>query len=311
MFYDRKIKYFDYIENGEKVRSVGFVKLEARDAVCNIALQISGLHMADKVVRKVYLLGADKKCELCELFFEQGKASVQLSLDCADLCGGLSYTELDGISIPLTSEKEILCIIGAKAQRMTSGGKDSGEEQRSQGEEQRLQREAPELKAEGAEPLHTQTEEVPIQHLPEKAEESCVQTERSQEQLMESQERPATVPLLDDKWKQLSAIYTHITPFQDEREYLSLGPGDFVILSQKYYKLVSNSFLLHGYYNYRHLILARMEVRGEIRYYIGVPGNFYEREKQVALMFGFESFECREEPADVGDFGYYMIRVEL
>jgi len=42
-----------------------------------------------------------------------------------------------------------------------------------------------------------------------------------------------------------------------------------------------------------------------------VPGNFYEREKQVALMFGFESFECQKEPAQVGDFGYYMIPVEL
>jgi hypothetical protein len=42
-----------------------------------------------------------------------------------------------------------------------------------------------------------------------------------------------------------------------------------------------------------------------------VPGNFYDREKQVAVMYGFESFECAKEPAGQGDFGYYMIRVEL
>ena len=118
-------------------------------------------------------------------------------------------------------------------------------------------------------------------------------------------------PLLDDKWKQLSAIYPHISPFDDERDYLSIGPGDFVILTQRYYRLVNNSFLLHGFYNYKHLILTRMENRGEVRFYIGVPGNFYEREKQVAVMFGFESFECHEEPAGSGDFGYYMIRVEI
>ena len=120
-----------------------------------------------------------------------------------------------------------------------------------------------------------------------------------------------TLPLQEDKWKQLSSIYPHIAPFQDDREYLSIGPGDFVIFTQKYYRLVNNSFLLHGFYNYKHLILTRMEKRNEIVYYIGVPGNFYDREKQVAVMFGFESFECREEPADNGDYGYYMMRVEI
>lgn len=116
---------------------------------------------------------------------------------------------------------------------------------------------------------------------------------------------------LEDKWRQLSAIYPHTAPFGDERNYLSLEPGDFVIFPSRYYKLVNNSFLLHGYHNYEHLILTRMEYRGEVRYYIGVPGNYYEKEKQVALMFGFESFECKREPAQPGDYGYYMMRVEL
>lgn len=118
-------------------------------------------------------------------------------------------------------------------------------------------------------------------------------------------------PLHDDKWKQLWAIYPHIRPFRDEREYLSVGLNDFVILPYRYFGLVNNSFLIHGYHNYRHLILKKTECRGEVRYYIGVPGNFYEREKQVAVMFGFESFECYEEPAQTGDFGYYLMRVEL
>ena len=55
----------------------------------------------------------------------------------------------------------------------------------------------------------------------------------------------------------------------------------------------------------------RQESSGEAKYYIGVPGNFYEREKQVAGMFGFESFEGAREPAWDGDFGYYLISVEL
>lgn len=119
------------------------------------------------------------------------------------------------------------------------------------------------------------------------------------------------VRLLEDKWQQIWAIYPHIHPFQDEREYLSISPADFVLLSGEAYRAANNSFLLHGYYNYDHLILTKIEKRGEISYYIGVPGNYYEREKQVAVMFGFESFECGAEPAQAGDFGYYMMRTQL
>ena len=86
---------------------------------------------------------------------------------------------------------------------------------------------------------------------------------------------------------------------------------DFVILQSNAYRLVQNSFLLHGYFNYDHLILAQVSRKSGSQYYIGVPGNFYEKEKQVAIMYGFSSFECRREPAEEGDFGYYMIKVEL
>lgn len=115
----------------------------------------------------------------------------------------------------------------------------------------------------------------------------------------------------DTKWEQLSSIYPHIHPFRDTREFLSVGPEDFVIFRERCYQMTHNSFLLHGYYNYRHLLLMRQEKKDQVLYYIGVPGNFYEREKQVARMFGFESFEGSREPAWEGDFGYYMISVEL
>ena len=113
------------------------------------------------------------------------------------------------------------------------------------------------------------------------------------------------------KWEQLLAIYPPITPFGDARRYLQISPGDFVILKDRSYRMVNNSFLLHGYFTYRHLILHRQNRRGEMAYYVGVPGRYYDREKEVAILFGFESFEGAEEPAKEGDFGYYMMRVEL
>ena len=130
-------------------------------------------------------------------------------------------------------------------------------------------------------------------------------------EVKENEEPQTVVRLLEDKWRQISAIYPHVQPFQDDRDFLSITPADFVMLTADSYRGANNSFLLHGFYNYRHLILTRLEQRGEILYYLGVPGNYYDREKQVAILFGFESFECAEEPAQEGDYGYYMMRVQI
>ena len=120
-------------------------------------------------------------------------------------------------------------------------------------------------------------------------------------------------PILGNKWGQLQSAYKSVHPFGDERIYLSIEPKDFIVLQAPYQRLVNNSFLLHGYYNYRHLILGPDEEIGtgeEICFYLGVPGTYFEREKMVAVMFGFEGFECAG-PVEVGKFGYYMRRVEL
>ncbi|MFR6590478.1 MAG: hypothetical protein ACLURV_10550 [Gallintestinimicrobium sp.] len=98
-----------------------------------------------------------------------------------------------------------------------------------------------------------------------------------------------------DKWEQLCTMYPEIHPFRDSREYLSIAPKVCGSV-QGIQKLVHNSFLLHGYYNCRHLILGRIRQKDAWQYYIGVPGNFYDREKMVAEMFGFEAFEGEKNP---------------
>ena len=69
---------------------------------------------------------------------------------------------------------------------------------------------------------------------------------------------------------------------------------------------VHNSFLLHGYYNYGHVILD--ETGEEPR--LGVPGNYYEREQLVAQMFGFPDFEAAQDVEKItnGTFGYFYTR---
>lgn len=131
--------------------------------------------------------------------------------------------------------------------------------------------------------------------------------------------------LKEDKWEQILASYDRIHPYGDSRVYVKIAPKDFIILSSSCQHLVNNSFLLHGFYNYRYVILGRGELSprelsseeyaasaSEAEdYLLGVPGVFYEREKMVALMFGFEAFECEGGDPKPGDFGYYLRKVEL
>lgn len=84
-----------------------------------------------------------------------------------------------------------------------------------------------------------------------------------------------------------------------------------MILASEHQKMVHNSFLLHGYYNYRHIILGKFKTGDEDRYYLGVPGVYYDREKMAAEMFGFEAFEGKQTPAEPGSFGYYMKSVRI
>lgn len=279
MYYDRKVKYFDYNKEGECLRGAGFAKLEVRGDSCKLQIQISGLPMTDTFAKSVYLVTENKEEMLDSIQLQSGKGSLQKQLAVDNLCNGISYEELMAIRIPISAGYELYCRV-----------KDGVVWEYTQ---QEVAMSA--VVAEAA-------QSVDVTNVVE-AEQYTEKTEPINESI------PQT--MLATKWEQLSAIYPHIQPFEDDREYLKVGPEDFVVLGRRSYTLTHNSFLLHGYYNYKHLILTRNEWRNEERYYIGVPGNFYEREKQVALMFGFESFECKKEPADMGVYGYYMIRVDI
>ena len=153
----------------------------------------------------------------------------------------------------------------------------------------------------------------PQQAIPPAEEEAQSHEEEpaSEAPFLRSQRKMQAGEISPNKWEQLNRIYPKIQPFGDVREYLSIAPCDFVILSEHYQEMVQNSFLLHGYYNYGHLILTKIKEGIDDNYYLGVPGVYYEREKQAALLFGFEGFEGDGDAVQDGSFGYYMKRVEI
>lgn len=177
--------------------------------------------------------------------------------------------------------------------------------------------EAPQPMPEAEEPqqdeLGEEEQPEPQQAIPLAEEEAqSYEPESASEALfLRSQRKMQAGQISPNKWEQLNRIYPKIQPFGDVREYLSIAPCDFVILSEHYQEMVQNSFLLHGYYNYGHLILTKIKEGIDDNYYLGVPGVYYEREKQAALLFGFEGFEGDGDAVQDGSFGYYMKRVEI
>ena len=110
-------------------------------------------------------------------------------------------------------------------------------------------------------------------------------------------------------WNRLRVTYPKVTAFEctDGCEILVIKPQDIGLLPRENWVYGNNSFLLHGYYNYRYLILARLGKSGERgRYILGVPGHYGNNEKYMAAMFGFDRFvrSTRQPPRD-SRFGYW------
>ncbi len=108
--------------------------------------------------------------------------------------------------------------------------------------------------------------------------------------------------------------YPRIYPFEDNEIIIcvKIEPKDIGLLPKELWTLSNNSFLIHGYYCYHHLIFAKMKDRFGNRYILGVPGIYHNREMFMAKMFGFESFKpIRRRELRQGDFGYWYTPVNF
>jgi hypothetical protein len=96
----------------------------------------------------------------------------------------------------------------------------------------------------------------------------------------------------------------------EEAKCRRISPRELSCLGRRGRRLMNNSFLLHGYYSYHHLLLWEHEDH----YVLGVPGLFMEKEKHAAELFGFTCFQklndddiiqSKHEPEDRTAFGYW------
>ena len=300
-FYHKRVVYLSLHQENRQSSGWGFVRLTEKDGEYCFKLQAK-IPEGCQGKYPVYLLIGKEKVLVSEFMVQAGAMQGEFRLKVLEdviYIGGNSYalSKLWGIEIMLSESTWIRGIYQeepfSKAERGVSAA-ELPEEQEAEGQEPIRQ-----------EPVGQRQESKGQNPEPEKA------GDPEQELLQKSREAK---PLSQGgKWEKLKEEYPQVHPFGDDRCFISLEPGDLVILPASFQKLLNNSFLLHGFYNYRHLILGpdrELSEEGEEKFYIGVPGTYFEREKMVAVMFGFEGFEGKG-PVEIGSFGYYMRKVNL
>ena len=334
----RFIRYLYEYEGNQKKRNVGFVKVEQDGKETTISVHGKGLCGKNNENISCYLIKLDSEmgnilfvpageiqigmisCGGCFCYTEEliragyGKTEQSVGQTCEkkdDICGlGLGdpkeafyvalwneemYGDLDiarakvfqefdsdktaeeSKSIKSIDEKE------AEAEVETQFGDDE--------ETENLEEEQPEKKEqETVEESSEKKEQETVEELPEKKEQETVE---------ESSEKK------DDRDIDLQNF---------RRQIMKIQRGEISILPRCEWKLANNNFLLHGYYNYRHLVL--IDEGNQLK--LGVPGIYHEREARAAATFGFPEFIAEAdvnvtlEPQERNEnqqFGYWCRQV--
>ena len=128
-------------------------------------------------------------------------------------------------------------------------------------------------------------------------------TIRATEAAAQSAEQPWAM-----KWKFMLENYPVMTPFEGDEGILCIRMElkDLRLLPKRYWYLGNNSFLLHGFFNYRYIILGAMQEKKQKRWFLGVPGVFQSQEKVMAAIFGFPEYKSEKvSEQKTGQFGYW------
>lgn len=107
----------------------------------------------------------------------------------------------------------------------------------------------------------------------------------------------------EDLWGRLCASYPHFEVHGErESECVRMELKDLKELPGKYWYMGNNSFLLHGFFNYRYLVLGKM---ADGSFFIGVPGIYQRQEHVMAAIFGFPEFLSCDTGKNQNYFGYW------
>lgn len=115
-----------------------------------------------------------------------------------------------------------------------------------------------------------------------------------------------------DVCREMLDTFPRLPLFADSQfvECVKIVPHDIGRLAMSNWKLGINSFLSHGYYHYRYIMMGKVKFERKEAYVIGVPGVYTNKEKYLANMFGFNIFvPAKRTKLMTGNFGYWISEI--
>lgn len=312
----RFIRYLYEYEGNQKKRNVGFVKVEQDGKETTISVHGKGLCGKSNENISCYLIKLDSEmgnilfvpageiqigmisCGGCFCYTEEliragyGKTEQSVGQTCEkkdDICGlGLGDPK-EAFYVALWNEEMYgdLDIARAKVFREFDSDKTAGESKSIKS----IDEKEAEVETQFGDDEETENLE---EEQPEKKEQETVEESSEKKDLKK-----------DDRDTDLQNF---------RRQIMKIQRGEISILPRCEWKLANNNFLLHGYYNYRHLVL--IDEGNQLK--LGVPGIYHEREARAAATFGFPEFIAEAdvnvtlEPQERNEnqqFGYWCRQV--
>ena len=314
-------KNYVYVYKGvQKLSEAGLRKLTVMGRKVKVEFLLQDLPAAGGKgsCRLCYLLGGQEKEKSWDIVFVSGGQQMQFlqKLEEAEEIEGIvdcriflpGGKEIRGEADAVTEEKQNVEETDVKMQipNIDREGKmnqksESEERQIKKSEEWKETKQNPKSEECQMKKSESKSEERQIKKPESDSEVAPGDEERSQE--MQNKSRVET----KESRKETEIPENQVLYIQDLTQLLSMG--------EKQRELYYNSFLLHGYYQYRHVVAGDG--------FIGVPGNFSQREAIAAKMMGFPLFieaenlqhceigeETRTEMPQMGAYGYFLCKVK-
>lgn len=292
----RFVTYIYAYENNNKNQNVGFAKVDIRGDYCQVEIHLKRTGYTN-VKCPVYLFVRENEVivgvEIGEIALVNGCGDFVRQLNCNGV-GETPYCMKDMKGILIFLDNTVMFA--------------------SQWDEKAIYRE-------NFKP-YEETKEIPVEQAEDAAEEpeesgqmeklqvESVQAQQSREQQTEElqPETQRSGDMWMDLWEKINGMYGAKNLFENMPEIsgIHMELKDLRELPKKYWYLGSNSFLLHGFFNYRHLLLGKVENESGRKWFIGVPGIYQNQEKVLAAVFGFPEFRQEKDTGvKTGQFGYW------
>ena len=289
----RFITYIYAYENTKKAGNTGFARIELRGEECRLEIHLRGVYAAQTHC-KIYLFrkqGSGIEGSLIgEMDVRNGAGDFSVIMKTAHISTSLlSFFEMEGIFL-CSEDGRIFMSRWTEGEPLTVDMEHFIEWKAEQKEENIYAEESLHVE----ENMHVKEN----MHAEKKQQENKIQTvqfDRESDNELRATELPARnfFPQYQwkDIWEQFLKSHPASMPFSEKNiTCIKIELKDIRELPRKYWYLGNNSFLLHGFFNYRYLVLGKIEEDNEDKWFLGVPGIYQNQERVMAIIFGFPEF---------------------